>query len=65
MYIDSKGFPGGTSGKEPTHQSMQERSEVQDQSLSGKDPLEEGMATHSVFVLGESHGQKSLAGCSP
>ena len=31
----------------------------------GKDPLEEEMATHSVFLPGESHGQRSLAGCSP
>jgi len=26
------------------------------QSLDWEDPLEEGMATHSVFLLGESHG---------
>ena len=30
-----------------------------------EDPLEEGMATHSVFLPGESHGQRSLAGHSP
>jgi len=28
------------------------------QFLGWKDPLEEGMATHSVFLLGESHGQR-------
>ena len=33
------------------------------QSLGGKDLLEEGMATHSG-ILGESHGQRSLAGYS-
>ena len=27
--------------------------------------LEEGMETHSVFLPGESHGQRSLAGYSP
>ena len=27
-----------------------------------EDPLEEGMATCSIFLLGESHGQRSLAG---
>ena len=32
------------------------------QSLGWEDPLEEGMATHSVFLPGESHGQRSLAG---
>ena len=26
-----------------------------------KDPLEKGMATTPVFLLGESHGQRSLA----
>ena len=33
-------------------------------SLSWEDPLEEGMATHSSILPGESHGQRSLAGCS-
>ena len=33
------------------------------QSLGWKDPLEKGMATHScVFMPGESHAQRSLAG---
>ena len=35
------------------------------QPLGGDDPLEEGMATHSVFWPGESHGQRSLVGYSP
>ena len=30
----------------------------------GEDPLEENMAT-PVFLPGESHGQRSLSGCSP
>ena len=34
-------------------------------SLGRGDPLEEGMATTPVFLPGESHGQRSLAGCSP
>ena len=34
-------------------------------SLSWEDPLEKGMTTHSVFLPGESHGQRSLAGYSP
>jgi len=34
-------------------------------SLGWEDPLEEGMATHSVFSPGESHGQRSLVGYSP
>ena len=34
-------------------------------SLGWEDPLEEGMATTPVFLPGESHGQRSLAGYSP
>ena len=32
------------------------------QLLGWEDPLEEGMATHSSILPGESHGQRSLAG---
>ena len=39
--------------------------ETQVQSLSWEEPLEKGMATHLVFLPGESHGQRSLAGYSP
>ena len=38
---------------------------MQVQSLSWEDPLEEGIATPPVFLPGESHGQRSLAGYSP
>ena len=34
-------------------------------SLGREDPLEKDTATHSAFLPGESHGQRSLAGCSP
>jgi len=30
------------------------------QTLHWEDPLEKGMATHQVFLPGESHGQRSL-----
>ena len=43
----------------------QPRQEMQARSLGQEDPLEEGMATHSVSLPGESQGQRSLAGCSP
>ena len=33
-------------------------------SLAWEDPLEKGMATHSVFLPGEFHGERSLAGYS-
>ncbi|XP_027415146.1 inosine triphosphate pyrophosphatase isoform X3 [Bos indicus] len=35
------------------------------QSLGWEDPLEKGTATHSSVLLGESHGQRSLADYSP
>ena len=34
-------------------------------SLDQEDPLEKGMATTPVFLPGEFHGQKNLAGYSP
>ena len=39
--------------------------ETRVQSLGQEDPLEEGMTTTQVFLLGESHGQRSLADYSP
>ena len=41
------------------------KQEIWVQSLGWEDPLEEGMATHSSILAGESHGQRSLAGYSP
>ena len=35
------------------------------QLLGWKEPLEKGMATHSAFLPGEFHGQRSLASYSP
>ena len=34
-------------------------------SLGWGDALEMEMATHSIFLLGKSHGQRSLVGYSP
>ena len=39
--------------------------EIQVRSLVQEDSLEEGMATHPVFLPGGSHGQRSLEGYSP
>ena len=44
---------------------MQETPETWVRSLGREDPLEEETATHSVFLPEESHGQRSLAGCTP
>ena len=41
---------------------MQKR---QVRSLGGEDHLEKGIATHSIFLQGKSHGQRSLVGYSP
>ena len=35
------------------------------QSLSWQDPLDKDMATHSMFLSGESHGPRSLVSYSP
>ena len=48
-------FPGGSEVKNPP--AMQE---TWVQSLNWGDPLEKGMATTPVLLLGESHGQRSL-----
>ena len=46
----------------PTMQKMQE---TWVRFLHQEDPLEEEMATYSVFLPGESHGQRSLVSYSP
>ena len=54
---------GGTNGKEPACHS----GDIRDAgwTLGREDPMEEGMATHSIFLSGESHGPRSLVGYSP
>ena len=44
---------------------MQEMDEMQVWSLGWEDPLEEKTQPTLVFLPGESHGQRSLAGYSP
>ena len=44
---------------------MQEMQETWVPSLGQEDPLEEGMATHPVFLPGKSHGERSLVSYSP
>ena len=41
---------------------MQETQDTNFRSLGWEEPLEEGMATHSSTLAGESHGQRSLVG---
>ena len=61
-YIYHMGLSDGSVLKNlPT---MQEMQEIQVGSLGWEDPLQEEMATYSVFLPGESHGQRSLTGYS-
>ena len=53
-------FPGSSAVK-----NLPAMQETQVQSLGWEDPLEKEMATHSIFLLGISYGQKSLVGYSP
>ena len=43
------GFPGSTSGKEPTRQRRRHKTQVR--SLSQEDPLKKGMASHSSILV--------------
>ena len=52
------GFPGGTSGKEPTCQCRTLK-------RNWEDPLEKAQQPTPVCLPGESHGQRSLEGYSP
>ena len=61
--ILTMGFPSGSVVK--TLPAMQEMQKTQVRSLGQKDPLEEGMASHSNILAWKSHGQRSLAGYSP
>ena len=53
-------FACGSDGKESA--AVQE---TQVQSLGEEDPLEKGRLLTPVFLAGEFHGQRSLAGCNP
>ena len=57
-------FPGGTSGKEPICQCSRLKRHRFDPWV-GKIPWRRGRQLMPVFLPGESHGQKSLAGYSP
>ena len=59
-----KGFPGGASGKEPACQCWRHKRHGLD-SWVGKIPWRRKWQPTPVFLPGESHGQRSLAGYSP
>ena len=55
-----KGLPGSSEGKDSAC-----NGETWVQSVGWEDPLEKGTATTAVFLPGEFHGQRNLAGLSP
>ena len=57
------GLPGGANGKEPACQVRRCRRRGFDPSQ--EDPWRRAWRPTPVFLPGESHGQRSLAGCSP
>ena len=59
-----KGFPGGTSGKEPTCQRRRHKRHRFDPRVR-KLPWRRAWQPTPVFLPGESHGQRSLVGYSP
>ena len=48
-----------------SHKDLPAMQEMRVRSLGWEDPLEEGTATQSNILAGESHGHWSLAGYSP
>ena len=59
-HFEWQDFPGGLDGKD-----LPAMQETQVQSLGQEDSLEKGMGTTPLFLPGEFHGQRSLAGYSP
>ena len=60
--LSKLGFPDGSSGKEPTCQCRRHKIQFP---WVGKIPWKKAWQPTLVFLPGESHGQRSLVGCSP
>ena len=60
-YKHSGGFPCGTGDLPADSGDIRDLGSI----LGHKDPLDEGTATHSSVLTGESHGQRSLADYGP
>ena len=61
---DFRGFPGGASGKEPSCHCRRYKRRGFDPCM-GKIPWRRAWQPTPVFLPGESHGQRRLAGYSP
>ena len=64
LLNSDKGFPGGTSGKEPACQCRRHK-RCRFNPWVGKIPWSRKWQPTPVFLPGKSHGQRSLAGYSP
>ena len=64
MIMSILGFPGGTSGKEPACKCRRCKRRGFNPWV-GKSPWKRVWQLTPVFLPGESHGQRSLEGCSP
>ena len=62
--IKKLGFPDATTGKEPACQCRRRKKHRFDPWVR-KIPWRRARQPTPVFLPGESHGQRSLAGCSP
>ena len=64
LFAPAKGFPGSASGKEPACQ-CRKRKRLGFNPWVKKIPWRRAWQPTPVFLPGESHGQRNLAGCSP
>ena len=62
--FESKGLPGGASGKESTNQSRRRKGRRFDPRV-GKIPWRRKRQPVLIFLPGKFHGQRSLEGYSP
>ena len=63
-HMQARGFPGGTSGQEPTYQCRRCKRYRFDPWV-GRIPWKSAQQPTPVFLSGEYHGQKSQTGSSP
>ena len=64
VYVDYQGSPGGTSGEEPACQ-YRRRKRLAFNPWVGKIPWRRAWPPPPVFLPGESHAQRSVAGYRP
>ena len=65
LHREGWDFPGGVSGKRALLPMQVDRRDVGSTPGSGRSPPSRKWQPTLVFLPGESHGQRSLVGCSP